>query len=95
MGHPSREKGSFFSPTSAPLTDCNLIASTNAPRSKREKRSMQLFVAKDREGINAGGAECGNHAGRKRYKNEEHGDSQKSYEVDGVHCREPMSGIGR
>jgi hypothetical protein len=44
-----------------------------------------LFVAKDREGIDASGAECGNQAGRERYQNEQHGDSQEGYEVAGTY----------
>jgi hypothetical protein len=59
---------------------------------KRDQRSMRLFVAKDREGINASSAECGNQAGRERYQNEEHGDRQKSYEVAGTHSVDQAGG---
>jgi hypothetical protein len=53
---------------------------------------MQLFVAKDREGINASGAECGNQARPERYKNKQHGYSQESYEVTGTHSVDQAGG---
>jgi hypothetical protein len=63
-------------------------------------RSMQLFVAKDREGIHASGAECGNQAGPERDQDKQHGYSEESNEVTGTHSVDqagghPAEGEGR
>jgi hypothetical protein len=64
------------------------VADTFCPQRRQltRYRSMQSFVAKHGEGINARRAERGNQARRERYENKQHGYRQESYQVTGTHA---------